>query len=187
MASSMMTTLSAEPASKQELTAWTSITQLSGLIIVILLLICMKIGWLSIVSIYSLLRPQKTMKGSQVIGTRGIASFLIGLGVFVACVLIMALSKQFLGRRGIIISGPVILFLLYLLVSGGAVIYHFIGEKIQSNMNSSTIGSSFYAVIYGGILALLVDLIPVVGWIVSFIIVAESVGIAFLMLVRRKA
>lgn len=161
---------------------------LAVLLTVLIIALCCKLGCLAAAVLYAVLEPQKVQSGSRIC-SRSPARCL-GKGA-----LLLTIAFLCLGLTSVIPPPLNVVFLLpviaatYLLMTGFAMITHGIGERLQSNMSSATIGSSAYAVLYGGSALLLINFLPVIGWALLFIASLVGLGAAldhYLAERRRK-
>lgn len=152
----------------------------------ILMIFTIKLGFMGLILLYSVLRPQHVIRGSEVLGKRYLRSFFVGLLILIVYVLLLggtlALPNPF---RGISFLIMINIFFLQAVV-GFCMVSHFVGERIQANLGSGSIGSSFIAVLWGAAILLLIDLVPLLGWLVSFLVLVLSLGTAITTRVRNK-
>lgn len=161
--------------------------RLLGLAILTFLLICLKIGWLALTLLYSVLRPQKVIKGSQSLAQNYSKSLFIGLLLLIFYLLLIKMCRLAPASYRYILLIPVFLALLSHILIGFSMISHALGERIQANINSHTLGSTFFAVLYGALIILLLDFVPLLGHIVTFIIILIGMGVAVTEVFRKTS
>jgi len=148
--------------------------QLAGLLSVLIGALCCEIGILAAAVVYAVLEPQKVQAGSRISSQSPARCFGKGALLLVIVLLCLGLTSAAPGLSVIFLL-PVI-GAVYLLMTGFAMVSHGIGERLQSNMSSATIGSSAYAVLYGGGALLLINFLPFVGWALLFIACLVGLG-----------
>lgn len=158
-----------------------------GMLFFVLVTFCMKIGLLAFGLLFSVLRPQLVIRGSELAGRNILKSFLAGLMCAIFYMLLLAISKMIPRHFGLIIVMPVMLLLFLHLVVGFSMICNYIGEKVHANTGSRFAGSTFMAVLAGGVLAISLTLIPVFGEAAFLAILSISLGAALMLLFARKS
>jgi len=144
----------------------------------LVLLLCVKLGFLGTALLYAVLEPERVRTGSSLQTQASSRSF--GIGVLMGGILVLAcaiVSKLPDGLNGFI-AIPILGAYAYLLITGFTMVSQCVGDKIQSNTASRTAGSTFFAVLYGGGLLLLANFVPIIGQIVLLIVVILSIGTA---------
>lgn len=130
------------------------------------LLVLAKLGCLALGLLLSVLKPQKIIRLSSSMNGRLLKSFVIGILVAVAYVLLLGISNLIPKAYQGFLSIPVLLMVFIHFILGFTVISHFLGEKIMANTSSPRAGSTFFAVLYGGAILLLCGFFPILGFIV---------------------
>ena len=80
----------------------------------------------------------------------------------------------------------VVLVFCYFVVSGFSIALNEIGERLQNNLQTRYVGSTFVNVFSGGLLVLLLLLLPFLGWLVQGVIGVTGLGAAVSMLFQRR-
>ncbi len=167
--------LAAEPVKEQP-----PLQQLSGLLVVLVLALSIKIGVLAVCLVYSVLEPRKVQDGSKIQGQSPFRAFRVGIFVFLVMLLLAAIGSNLPGPlAGMLLLLPLVVF-FYLLLSGFTMVAHCVGERIQSNINSPRLGSTFSATFTGGVPLLLIGLVPLVGQVLQFVMGLCALGTAYL-------
>ncbi len=140
------------------------------------ILVLVKAGCLALGLLLSVLKPQKIIRLSSGLNGKLLKSFIIGILIVVAYFLLLGISNFIPEKFRGFLTIPVILLLFIHFILAFTVISHFVGEKIMANIASHKVGSSFFAVLYGGIVILLCGFFPIFGIIVSGIIYIVALG-----------
>jgi len=153
---------------------------LAGALLLLLLVVCAQLGLLAAGLIYAVLEPRRVEFGSRLQRQAPWQNFRTGVIVFIILLLFSVFFANLHPPKGLafLIWLPLLLILAYLLIIGFTMTAHGIGERIQSNLNSRTIGSTFLAVLYGGIVLLGIAFLPVLGLVLLFVVALISLGTA---------
>jgi hypothetical protein len=106
---------------------------------------------------------------------------IIGVTIMVIC---WALSEA-IPPFGLV-SLAVTLTVMYLGVAGLAGLCHCLGDKLLSNTSSRFAGSSFAAVLCGGVLLSVLVVLPFPGWLLQGLFAVIGFGSAVSVLFQRK-
>ena len=161
--------------------------RLSLVLLVVVIGFVIALGLLAIQLLYSVLRAPALRQGSDLLRRR--PAYALGLGVLVLLVLGGAVALAQLvpePGRGLLVLA-LILVALYLAIPGVTMVNHAIGEQVHANLNSRYVGSSFMAVLTGGVLTLLIGCVPLLGQLIQFVILLIGLGAATVGLAGRRA
>jgi hypothetical protein len=154
------------------------VINISFLLMIFALSVFIKLGVLAFVLVYSVLRPQTILNGSRRLAKGFIKPFIIGVLFAIAYALLGKICSTLpVTIKHLVALALLVVFSLHFLI-GGTVVCHLLGERIQANTNSRSRGSTFIAVLYGGIAILLLDMVPVMGQITSILIILLALGAA---------
>jgi len=140
------------------------------------ILLLVKSGCLALGLLLSVLKPQKIIRLSSGLNGRLLKSFVAGILVLISYILLLGISQFIPKPYDGLLSIPVILLFFIHFILAFTVVSHFTGEKIMANISSHKTGSTFFAVLYGGIVILLCGFFPVLGIIVLSVIYITSLG-----------
>jgi len=154
--------------------------QLAGAVLALLIVVCTLLGLLAVCLIYSVLAPRRVELGSRLQRQDPRQSFSVGALVFVIYLLFAIISRELQPPKSlaVLVWLPLLCVFLYLLLTGLAMTAHSIGERIQSNLNSRSLGSTFLAVFYGGSVLLCLNFLPLLGQALIFVAGLISLGTA---------
>jgi len=148
--------------------------------------LCVKVGVLSLLLLCAILRPQQVRGSAAALRERPVRSFLLGLlAVLLTVVLAMVFGRFPEPLQGVFLL-VLLLVVVYVLINGLCAVVHEIGERIQSSLNMASVGSTFAAVLYGGLLLSLVGLLPAIGQVVVAVAGAMGIGAALETMCRRR-
>jgi hypothetical protein len=140
-------------------------------------ILCLSIGLLAVVFLFSLMRTPTVRRGSIRMSAAPGRCLLIGLLVLVVGLGGFAVLKP-LGPAGALPGLLLALALVWCMVSGLSMVAHQIGERIQTAWLSRSLGSDPMAVLYGMILLLAVGFLPVIGQLVQLVALLVGLGSA---------
>ncbi len=140
------------------------------------IMIMVKSGCLALGLLLSVLKPQKIIRMSSGLNGNLLKSFLCGIMVLIAYVLLIGISSLIPKPYEGILSIPVILLFLVHFILAFTVVSHFAGEKIMANTSSPKSGSTFFAVLYGGLVLLVCGFFPILGLVVLSVIYITALG-----------
>ncbi len=145
------------------------------------------LGVLALLLMYSVVRPQALRDGSMILAQHPVRSLLAGLLTALVLVLAVMLVQNLPEALRGLFALLVILVTVYVCVSGVAVAAHELGDRVLSNINSASVGVTFLAVLWGGLLLLLAGFVPFLGQLVQVVAGAMGLGAAVSLMLRRKA
>ncbi len=151
---------------------------LGGLVAVLLIALILKTGWLATCLLYALLKPQRLRQGGQILAAGMLKSFLIGLLAFL-CYLVFAIILVAMLKRthlALALWIPLVICYFYQLLSGSAMLYLHLGEKLLANLASPHLGSSLWAVACGGMLVLALGFLFPIGYLLWALLGAACLG-----------
>jgi len=162
--------------------------QLAGSLVVLVFMVCLQLGLLAVCLVYAVLDPRQVELGSRLQRQAPLKSFVVGVVAFVILLLLAAIFAKLHPPRELaaLVWLPLLCVYAYLLVTGFAMTAHGIGERIQSNLNSRALGSSFLAVLYGGGVLLCVNFLLILGQVLLFVAGLISLGSAVRVLFVRN-
>lgn len=137
---------------------------------------CIKLGLLAFSLVFSVLKPQTVIKGSEIIKQTVVRSFITGLLCLIFYLLLLKITRMIPRYFNLLLAVPILIVLFIHIAAGFSVICHFLGEKIHANIGSRFTGSTFMAVLYGGIVILALGFVPIFGQAASLIIITTSLG-----------
>jgi len=155
------------------------------MLVVACLIILAKLGCISLGLLLSVFKPQKVIRLSSGLNGRLLKSFLLGIMVFIAYILLLGISKFIPKPYEGLLSIPVLLLFFIHFILAFTAVSHFTGEKILANTSSPKAGSTFFAVLYGGIVILLCGFFPIFGIIILSVILLTGLGGTLSGLVSR--
>jgi hypothetical protein len=148
--------------------------------------VCVAVGMLALLLVYGLLRPAVIRGGSDRLRAHPKRSLLVGILGLVLLIAVIALLQAFpepiKGLGGLVLLAAA----LYLMVSGAAIIAYDLGDRLLANVGARCSGSSFMAVLWGGLLLLLLGFVPVLGALIQFVALVLGFGLALSGLVDRS-
>jgi len=158
--------------------------KLATAVLVLLVLVCVSIGLLALMALYSLLRPRTVRHGADLLRVN--PGRALGTGALAALVVV-----GFLALSGAVPqAGPVVVafvvWALYLLLSGLCMVTHEIGDRLQSSLQSRGAGSVVAAVLWGGLILGLVGFVPFVGQLVQLVTGVLGLGVAVQVLMADR-
>jgi hypothetical protein len=136
--------------------------------------------------VYSVLRPQTVISGSEQLSGSAGRSFVMGVLTYALLILFLVILEPMGKIKGILVL-PVLTVYALMLLNGFTALAHSVGEKILSNINSPKLGSSLFAVLFGSVSLLVVSIIPIVGWILLVVMSTFTLGISVRQLFAKKA
>lgn len=150
--------------------------QLAGFILLVCLVLFVGLGLLAAAGLYAILRPEKLKLGSLLQRQAPFRTFgagVLGIVILVGCV---GLCENLPTPLRTAVLFPLMLVAAYVMLTGFAMAAHAVGEAVQSNIGSRSLGSSLCAVFYGGGLLLLLNLLPILGQVMMGLLVLLALG-----------
>jgi len=160
--------------------------QLMGVLTILLAAFFIKGGLLALMLTYSVLKPQKVMLGTKIANQSPLRSFFLGILTFVIFLFFALIANVLPKNLAAFYALPIVLFFFYFVVTGLSMTGNCIGEKIQSNTSSCTLGSTFFAVLFGGGLLFAVNFLPFLGQLVLVVASILSLGLAVQVTFRKQ-
>jgi hypothetical protein len=130
------------------------------------------LGTLIIGALLLAIAPGFTERIINTIEDEPVSSFLWGLGIFVAFIVVIIVL--FITLIGIVVAIPLILLMVFVSLFGGALVFIVIGERLLVAANVETSRWGHLAV--GAVVAALLAVIPVIGGVTNFIVNTVGVG-----------
>jgi hypothetical protein len=163
--------------------------QLAGALLFLLLVVCMQSGLLAAALIYAVLDPQRVQDGSRLQRQAPWQSFRTGVLALIVLLLFAFFFSHLHPPKvlALLVWVPLVFGLAYLLLIGFTMTAHGIGERIQSNLNSRAVGSTFMAVLFGGAVLLGVTFLPLFGLVLLVVAGLVSLGTAARTVAGRDA
>jgi hypothetical protein len=145
-----------------------------------------KVGWLALSLLSAALRPAGCRRGAELAENHFGRSFLLGLLVMVAYLLLFWLAWR-IGlpwrRLGTV---PLIVLFLVQALAGFACLATALGERLEANLGWGG-GSTVRAVLLGGGILVLVGFFPVLGQLLDFVVLAAGLGVAVQVVVQSSS
>ncbi|WP_411963082.1 hypothetical protein [Haloferax sp. YSMS24] len=130
------------------------------------------VGTLIIGALLLAIVPDYTEKIIDTVEDDPVPSFLWGLGIFVA--LIVVTIVLIITLIGILLAVPLIFVMIFVSLVGGAIVFIFVGERLLEAANVET--SRWGHLVAGAFVATVLAAIPFVGGITNFIVNTVGVG-----------
>lgn len=159
--------------------------QLTGLLVVVILVICSTVGLLAAALVLSVLTPQRIREGSRILEQSPLKTFLTGVLIALISILAMGILDAVSKPVAVIFWLPLLVAETLLLLLGFAMVGHVVGDRIHTNTGSFRAGSSFMAVLQGGALLLALAFLPFVGWVILSVVAMLCLGAALRACVTR--
>ena len=160
--------------------------QTGTIVFLVLISFALVVALAACCGVYSVLRPQTVISGSEQLNQSAGRSFMMGVLTYAVLILFLVIIEQMGNKKGILVL-PVLTVYALMLLNGFTALTHSVGEKILSNINSPKLGSSLFAVLFGSVSLLVVALIPIVGWILLAIMSTFALGISIRQIFAKKA
>ncbi|MBT4822144.1 MAG: hypothetical protein HON70_40935, partial [Lentisphaerae bacterium] len=160
--------------------------QLAGVAMGLALVICVELGLLATCLLYAVLEPERVRAGSALQARSAFRSFGVGVLMVVILLLACGLISQMPDAISGLLAIPLLAAYTYVLIMGFTMVAHGVGDRIQSNTSSTTMGSSFFAVLYGGSILLLTNFVPFVGQLVLLIVALLAIGLGTRSVSQRR-
>ena len=145
---------------------------------VALVLICSSVGLVALMILYTVLRPQRVMQGGELFRQRPVRCFCAGIIASLIFLVIAGLANVLPGPLRPLVWLALVLVYANWCVSGLCMLAYDLGERLQSNLNVRSLGSSGMGVLYGGGAIVLVGFLPALGQVVQFIAFVSGLGTA---------
>ena len=151
--------------------------KLAGLTLSLLaVVVCVGAGLLALAVLYAILKPGVVRAGSEHLRGQVFRSFVTGVLSLVFLVLVGAnmhiLAKPFSDWLGL----ALILLLAYLTLTGFAFAAHCVGENLLANLENAGAGSDVRKILLGGGLLVSINLLPIVGQLVTLAVLVCGLG-----------
>jgi hypothetical protein len=147
---------------------------------------CIGTGLLAVALLYAVLRPQTVRSGSERLRSQVFRSFIVGI-LSILLLLLIGANLQFLPKPltdWLGLAG--ILLLAYLVVTGFVPAAHCVGENVLANLGLAGTGSDIRKILAGGGLIAAANLLPVVGQLISLLVLVCGLGLVVQDLFRNK-
>jgi len=149
---------------------------------------CTEIGLIALLGLISVLRPRQLRDGSRLVREHPLRCLGVGLLACLAFVGVGVVSNS-LGDGGkAVLLLPLFVAFLYWILFGMVFVAADVGDRVQSNVNTRSLGSGFASVLWGGVVLALIALLPIVGQgvIVLGVIVGLGAAVSLLFMKREK-
>ena len=151
---------------------------LEHIAMVALLMVCGSVGLVTLMILYTVLRPQRVIQGGELFRQRPVRCLCAGILASVILLVVAGVANVLPGAlKGLVFLALVLLY-AHWAVSGLCMLAHDLGERLQSNLNVRSLGSSGMAVLYGGGVLMLAGFLPGLGQAVQFIALVSGLGAA---------
>ena len=147
--------------------------------------LCLKIGVLAIILLYTVARPEGVRRGAALVNRSPVRCLLAGtlvLLIFIAAAIIASrLPNPVKGLAAV----ALLLVFVWAVVAGLAAVAHELGERLQTSLGTGAAGTTGRAVLWGSVLVLAAGFLPVLGQLVQFVVGLFSLGAAACLVLAR--
>lgn len=154
---------------------------LAGLAILLL-----TVGFMALTTFWQLLRPARCRAAAVLAGQSPFRCWIYGILTLLIVILQLALAKTLPPLLGILLTLAFTLPCFILLLIGAAAVAHALGEKLLTNTGSPGQMSDVWAVLTGSALLGLLNLIPVIGQVITVLALCIGLGAAVRRALRRR-
>lgn len=130
------------------------------------------IGTLIIGALLVALAPDYTEKVIDTIEDQPVPSFLWGLGIFVAFIVVIVVLVITL--IGIVVAVPLVFLMIFVSLFGGALVFIYVGERLLEAANVET--SRWGHLVAGALIAAVLAALPFIGGLTNFVVNTVGVG-----------
>lgn len=130
------------------------------------------VGTLIVGALLIAIAPDYTEKIIDTIEDEPVTSFLWGLGIFIALIVVVVILVITL--LGIIVAVPLIFLMILVSLVGGAIVFIYVGERLLDAANVET--SRWGHLVAGAFVATVLAAIPFIGGVTNFIVNSVGVG-----------
>ena len=150
--------------------------RLSFTLFCVVIAVCLLIGFLAIIMLYTILWPGAVRRGGGLVrqspGRALLAGALSLVILFLVCALARHIPNPVRGLLGVALA----LGCVWAGLVGLCAVAHELGERLQASLGLSGTGAACRAVLYGGLLFGLVGFLPGLGQLIQLVIGVFALG-----------
>jgi hypothetical protein len=158
--------------------------QIARTLLIVVLAVGVNLGLWALLVALAAWRPARLRGGAERLRTRPFRSFVTGLLLLVAAVLVMVVCHRLPGPAKALLALTLLALLGWFGLHGLAMVAHDLGERVLASVQSARQGSSVAAVAAGGGLLVLVACLPLLGLVLHLVALTWGLGA---VLTRAKA
>ncbi len=155
-------------------------------VVLIVGLLFLKLGLVSLLTLYAILRPQSVREARVRLRTSPRKTFITGLLAFLVLALLVGFLQGLPGPLKGLLGGTLLLATGYWMIGGLAAVALEIGERLQVNLNGLGIGSDAAAVIAGSALLMLAGFLVGLGQVVEIVALLLGLGATIAGLGKKR-